>query len=104
MVLLLQRVSLRADAMSDREVLEIATLGGAAVLGRAADCGSIEVGKRGDVAGAWDPVAGLVMCGPGRVRDLFVDGRGVVRDGRLVTIDLGAVVARQRALAARLMG
>ena len=114
MAMLLQRVSLGADAMSAREVLEIATLGGAAVLGRAADCGSIEVGKRGDLAvwdmsgveaaGAWDPVAGLVMCGPGRVRDLFVDGRGVVRDGRLVTIDLGAVVARQRALAARLMG
>ena len=114
MVLLLQRVSLGADAMSAREVLEIATLGGAAVLGRAADCGSIEVGKRGDVAvwdmsgveaaGAWDPVAGLVMCGPGRVRDLVVEGRFVVRGGEVVTVDLGAVLERARRLAARLMG
>ena len=114
MAMLLQRVSFGADAMSAREVLEIATLGGAAVLGRAADCGSIEVGKRGDVAvwdmsgveaaGAWDPVAALVLCGPSRVRDLLVEGRVVVRGGAVVTVDLPSVVARQRRLAARLMG
>ncbi|MEH6359513.1 MAG: 8-oxoguanine deaminase, partial [Amylibacter sp.] len=48
-MLLLQRVQNGADAMSAREVLEIATLGGAQVLGRH-DCGSIEVGKRADFA------------------------------------------------------
>ncbi|MGB8814291.1 MAG: 8-oxoguanine deaminase [Paracoccaceae bacterium] len=111
--LLLQRVSRGADAMAAREALEIATLGGAKVLGRH-DCGSIEPGKRADIAiwdvsgieaaGAWDPVAALILCGPTRVRDLFVEGRQVVNGGHLVTIDLAAVIARQNVLAARLMG
>lgn len=111
--MLLQRVALGADAMGAREALEIATLGGAKVLGRG-DCGSLEVGKRADIAiwdvsgveaaGAWDPVAALVFCGPMRVRDLFVEGRRVVRDGQMATIDLGRVVETQNRLAARLMG
>ena len=109
--LLLQRVANGADAMSAREMLEIATLGGAQVLGRD-DCGALVAGKRADVAiwdmrgiaaaGAWDPVAALMLCGPGRVRDLFVEGRLVVRDGQITTIDLDRVVARQNALARRL--
>ena len=112
MAMLLQRVSKGADAMSAREALEIATLGGARVLGRH-DCGAIEVGLRGDIAvwdvsgveaaGSWDPVA-LLLAGPGRVRDLFVEGQQVVAEGRMVTIDLGAVVARQNRLAAALRG
>ena len=111
-MLMLQRVSLGADAMAAREALEVATLGGAQVLGRP-DCGSIEVGKRADLAiwdisrieaaGAWDPVAALVFCGPGRVRDLFVEGRAVVRGGALATIDLDAVVRKQHRLARALM-
>ena len=111
MAMLLQRVSNGADAMAAREALEIATLGGARVLGRS-DCGSIEVGKRADVAiwdvsgveaaGSWDPVA-LLLAGPSRVRDLFVEGRRVVKAGQMVTIDLGAVVERQNRLARRLM-
>ncbi|MFN7222804.1 MAG: 8-oxoguanine deaminase [Paracoccaceae bacterium] len=111
--LLLQRVSQGADAMSAREALEIATLGGARVLGRP-DCGSLEPGKRGDIAiwnvsgiesaGSWDPVAALVLCGPGKVRDLFVEGRRVVADGHMVTIDLARIVGRQTALAQRLRG
>ena len=111
--LLLQRVSLGADAMSAREALEIATLGGAKVLGRN-DCGSLEPGKCADLAiwdmsgieaaGSWDAVAALVLCGPGRVRDLIVNGRRVVAGGRMVTIDLGRVVERQNALARNLRG
>jgi cytosine/adenosine deaminase-related metal-dependent hydrolase len=110
--LLLQRVRLGADAMSAREVLEIATLGGARVLGRS-DCGALEVGKRADIAvwdlsgieaaGSWDPVAALVLCGPMRVRDLFVEGRQVVADGRMATLDLPALVERQNRLARALM-
>ncbi|MEY4696636.1 MAG: hypothetical protein RIT14_1064 [Pseudomonadota bacterium] len=110
--MLLQRVALGADAMAAREALEIATLGGARVLGRD-DCGSLEPGKRADLAlwdvsgieaaGSWDPVAALILCGPMRVRDLFVEGRAVVRDGRMATLDAGAVIARQNRLAARLM-
>ncbi|WP_343116767.1 8-oxoguanine deaminase [Ostreiculturibacter nitratireducens] len=111
--LLLQRVANGADAMSAREALEIATLGGARVLGRT-DCGSLEPGKRADIAiwdvsgveaaGAWDPVAALVLCGPARVRDLFVEGRQVVRAGQVATIDLPRVMENQNRLARRLMG
>ena len=113
MAMLLQRVARGADAMAAREALEIATLGGARVLGRG-DLGSIEVGKRADLAiwdmsgveaaGAWDPVAALTLCGPTRVRDLIVNGRPVVRAGQMVTLDLPLVVERQRLLAARLAG
>ena len=111
MAMLLQRVAKGADAMSAREMLEIATLGGARVLGRP-DCGSLEPGKRADIAiwdmagieaaGAWDPVAALMLCGPSRVKNLFVEGRQVVRDGHLTTVDLGRVIADQNRLARRL--
>jgi cytosine/adenosine deaminase-related metal-dependent hydrolase len=112
MAMLLQRVARGADAMAAREALEIATLGGAQVLGRG-DCGSLEPGKRADVAvwdvsgveaaGSWDPVA-FLLAGPLKVRDLFVEGRRVVQEGRMATIDLPVVVERQNRLARRLMG
>jgi 8-oxoguanine deaminase len=105
--MLLQRVSRGADAMSPRAALELATRGGADVLGRP-DCGRLMPGKRADVAiwdvsgvhsaGSWDPAA-LLLAGPTAVRDLFVEGRQVVRDGRVTTIDLAAQVARQNELA-----
>jgi cytosine/adenosine deaminase-related metal-dependent hydrolase len=110
--MLLQRVALGADAMSAREALEIATLGGASVLGRD-DLGAITPGKRADFAvwpalrletsGAWDPVAALILCGPHRARDTYVEGRAVVRGGQVVTTNLGAAVRAHRKLAARLM-
>ncbi len=110
--MLLQRVARGADAMSAREALEMATLGGARVLGRD-DCGVIEEGKRADIAiwdmsgieaaGNWDPVAALMLCGPLRVRDLFVEGRAVVAGGRMQTLDLEALSARQNRLARALM-
>ncbi|KZY49758.1 8-oxoguanine deaminase [Sulfitobacter sp. KE29] len=105
--MLLQRVARGADAMSPRAALELATRGGADVLGRP-DCGRLIPGKRADVAiwdvsgvhsaGSWDPAA-LLLAGPTAVRDLFVEGRQVVRDGRITTIDLAAQVARQNDLA-----
>ncbi|AQS47585.1 8-oxoguanine deaminase [Thioclava nitratireducens] len=113
MAMLLQRVQNGADAMAAREALEIATLGGAQVLGRP-DCGILAPGKRADVAiwdvsgleaaGAWDPVAALVLCGPPKVKHLFVEGRQVVRDGQVVTIDLPRVIETQNRLASALMG
>ncbi len=109
--LLLQRVARGADAMSAREALEIATLGGARVLGRS-DCGSLHPGQRADLAiwdvsdihsaGSWDPVASLVLCGPSRVRELFVEGRAVVAGGILQGLDLPKLLERQRNLAQRL--
>ncbi|MBU2962818.1 8-oxoguanine deaminase [Citreicella sp. C3M06] len=108
--MLLQRVSRGADAMSARAALRLATRGGAEVLGRH-DCGQIAVGKRADLAlwdiggidsaGSWDRSA-LLLAGPSRVRHLFVEGRQVVRDGCVTTIDLGRVIARQNTLAERL--
>lgn len=109
--MLLQRVALGADAMSAREALEIATRGGAEVLGRG-DCGQIALGKRADLAiwdvsgiesaGSWDPAA-LLLAGPQRVRDLFVEGRQIVSGGHMAHIDIEALAARQNALATGLM-
>ena len=105
--LLLQRVVNGADAMSAREALEIATRGGADVLGRP-DCGQLMPGKRADVAvwdmrsiecaGSWDPAA-LLLAGPMQVKHLFVEGRQIVRDGHVTTIDLPRVIERQNSLA-----
>ena len=110
--MMLQRVRHGAAAMSAREAIEIATLGGATVLGRAGELGTIEPGKRADLAiwdvsglgaaGAWDPVAALVLCGPFTVRDLLVEGRPVVRDCMLTTVDTVAVTETARRCVARL--
>ncbi|MEL7026155.1 MAG: 8-oxoguanine deaminase [Pseudomonadota bacterium] len=93
--MLLQRVARGADMMAAREALWIATRGGAEVLGRD-DIGQLAEGFRADIAiwdmgdlagaGLWDPAA-LLLSGPPRVRDLFVEGRAVVADGRLQTVD-----------------
>ena len=105
--MLLQRVARGADAMSAREALEIATRGGADVLGRP-DCGRIAEGARADIAiwdvsgieaaGSWDPAA-FLLAGPNTVRDLIVEGRQVVRKGTVTTIDLPRVIERQNTLA-----
>jgi cytosine/adenosine deaminase-related metal-dependent hydrolase len=108
--MLLQRVTLGADAMSAREALEIATRGGADILGRP-DCGRLAVGKRADIAiwdmsgveaaGSWDHAA-LLLAGPTTVRDLFVEGREVVRNGKVITVDMPALLGRQQQMALRL--
>jgi cytosine/adenosine deaminase-related metal-dependent hydrolase len=112
MAMLLQRVARGADAMGAREALRIATRGGAEVLGRR-DVGVLAPGMRADIAvwdvsgvesaGSWDPAA-LLLAGPARVRDLWVEGRQVVRAGQMVTVDLPAVVERANGLARRLTG
>ncbi|WP_299373113.1 8-oxoguanine deaminase [uncultured Tateyamaria sp.] len=108
--MLLQRVAQGATAMSPMEALEIATRGGADVLGRA-DCGRIAVGARADLAlwdvsgieaaGSWDPAA-LLLAGPTTVRDLFVEGRQIVRDGQVTTVEVQATIAHQNRLARQL--
>ena len=111
--MLLQRVKHGANAFAAREALEIATLGGATVLGRSKELGSLEPGKRADIAiwdvsgleaaGAWDPVAALVLCGPLRVRDLLVEGRRVVSDGELTGVDARKIADHAKSRVARLM-
>jgi cytosine/adenosine deaminase-related metal-dependent hydrolase len=110
--MLLQRVQNGADAMSAREAMEIATRGGADVLGRP-ECGRIAVGKRADIAiwdisgiesaGSWDPAA-LVIAGSNKVRHLFVEGRQIVRDWNMVTLDLPKLIEAQNRLALKLAG
>ncbi len=105
--MLLQRVANGADAMSAREALEIATRGGADVLNRP-DCGRLMPGKRADIAiwdvrgiesaGSWDPAA-LLLAGPTRVKHLFIEGRQIVRDGQIATIDLPKAIETQNRLA-----
>ena len=88
--------------------------GGAAVLGRA-DIGALEAGRRADfftvpldgvaTAGALaDPVAAAVFCAPQPARHVVVQGRPVVRDGALLTIDLPAVVREHNRHAALMRG
>ncbi|MEL6585995.1 MAG: 8-oxoguanine deaminase [Pseudomonadota bacterium] len=109
--MLLQRVVHGADAMSGFEALRVATRGGAQVLGRD-DIGQIAPGFRADVAvwdmrgldsiGTWDAGA-LLLAGPRRVRDLFVEGRTVVSNGHVVTVDLPRLIERAERLLADLM-
>ncbi|NIY78143.1 8-oxoguanine deaminase [Celeribacter sp. HF31] len=109
--MLLQRVTFGADKMSPREMLWIATRGGAEVLGRH-DIGILAPGKRADIAvwdmadveaaGSWDPAA-LLLAGPMMVKDLFVEGRHLVADSWVTTIDVPSVVRHQTRLAQGLM-
>ncbi|HWX08949.1 MAG TPA: amidohydrolase family protein, partial [Gaiellaceae bacterium] len=97
-------------ALTVREALRLGTRGGAAVLGRD-DLGSLEPGKRADLAvwrtdglelaGASDLVAGLVLSAPHRVDRLYVAGEEVVRDGRLARADEDEIARHHRAQARR---
>ncbi|MBF6269518.1 8-oxoguanine deaminase [Nocardia farcinica] len=99
--LLFARAAHGPRAMSVRRALELATMGGARVLGRAAAIGSIEPGKLADLAlwrldtaahaGIEDPVTALILGAPPPLAALVVDGRVIVRDGRVRTVDEAAV-------------
>jgi len=99
-------------AMGAREALRLGTRGGAACLGRD-DLGSIEPGKRGDVAlfdvtglatagVEADPVAGIVLTWPQPVRHLLVEGRFVVRDRDLANVDETVLAAEAHRVARRI--
>jgi 8-oxoguanine deaminase len=88
--------------ISARDVLEMATLGGAAVLGRN-DLGALTVGRCADFIGIdlnqvsyagalHDPVAAAVFCAPTPVSFSYVHGHAVVSDGRLTGLELGRLV------------
>lgn len=101
------------ELMTVRTALEIATRGGASLLGRS-DIGSLEPGKAADFialdmgrleyAGAQhDPVAAVLLAAPTTVSHNYVGGKPVVRDGRLVTLELEPLIERHNALAASLL-
>ncbi|HEU4941734.1 MAG TPA: 8-oxoguanine deaminase [Gaiellaceae bacterium] len=110
--MLVARARLGSGAMTAREALALATRGGAAVL-RRDDLGSLEPGRRADLAvwrtdglelaGAADPVAGWVLAAPHRVDRLFVGGDEVVRDGHLVRADEDDIAREHRAQARRFL-
>jgi 8-oxoguanine deaminase len=112
--LLLQRVLGNPRAMTAREALEIATLGGAAVLGRD-DIGALAPGMAADVVGfavdtLWhsggadhDPLAALVFCHPATVDFAVVNGRLLVHHGQPRHIDLAGLVTRHRTAARALL-
>lgn len=99
--------------MTARQAIEMATRGGAAILGRA-DIGSLETGKCADFfainlnrleyAGAMhDPLAALVFCTPVKTDYTVVGGRFVVKEGQLVTVDVSSLVAQHNRAAERLL-
>jgi cytosine/adenosine deaminase-related metal-dependent hydrolase len=99
--------------LTARQALELATRGGAAVLGRE-DIGSLEPGKCCDFAafrldkltyaGALhDPAAALVFCAPQQVDTLVVGGKLVVQDGQLAGLDLPDLIARHNRASRRLL-
>jgi cytosine/adenosine deaminase-related metal-dependent hydrolase len=97
-----------AKSMSARQALELATRGGAAVLGRD-DIGYLAPGMSGDFvainlnrlryAGAHDPVAAMVYCQTQGIDVSVINGRIVVQDGRLTTIDIEPVFRRHHEIA-----
>jgi 8-oxoguanine deaminase len=116
--MLLQRVGWpgfesRADRCSAREALELGTLGGAAILGRE-DIGSLEPGKAADIVafrtdtlsmagGLEDPVGALLTTAPRNVWFSMIDGRWVVKDGRVLGVELEPLIERHNALSRRMI-
>ncbi|MGY2736851.1 8-oxoguanine deaminase [Sphingomonas sp. UYP23] len=110
--LLLQRAVGGPAAFDPRAALFLATRGGAEMLGRP-DCGSLAIGKRADIAvwdmgdvascGAWDLVAALILSPPPGARDVFVEGRAVVRDGELAQADRRTILRAAARSRTRLM-
>ncbi len=101
------------EALTAREALRLGTRGSASVLKRD-DLGSLEPGKSADLAvwrldglelaGADDPVAGLVFSAPHRVERLVVAGEDVVREGRLVRADEAEIAQEHRRVAQKFSG
>ena len=116
MAMLLQRVAHGPvhgpKAMGAREMLEIATLGGAKVLNRddigalapgmAADIVSVPLNHVGMAGALHDPLAALLFCEVPRIAHSIINGRVVVRDGRITTLELPLLVEKHNALAMQL--
>jgi cytosine/adenosine deaminase-related metal-dependent hydrolase len=104
--LLFARAKGGPQALTVRDALDMATMGGAKVLGRSDEIGSLEVGKLADIA-VWrldtlahidivDPIAALVLGAPPPLELLLVGGRPVVEQGRLTTVDTDSYATQVR--------
>ncbi|MEO7261079.1 MAG: 8-oxoguanine deaminase [Jatrophihabitantaceae bacterium] len=102
------------QALSARETLRLATMGGASCLGRESELGSLEPGKLADVAvwrldglgqaGGADPVFCWAFSSSAPLELLLVNGRGVVAEDTLLTADSGRLAREAAAASARLVG
>jgi cytosine/adenosine deaminase-related metal-dependent hydrolase len=108
-----QRSSGNPGALGAQEALEIATLGGAAVLGRD-DIGSLAPGMAADFIGyrleriefagaLHDPLAALVFCTPPTVDLSVINGQVRVQDGAILGLDLPALVRRHNAISRKML-
>jgi cytosine/adenosine deaminase-related metal-dependent hydrolase len=102
-----------SSQLTAREALELATLGGAAVLGRD-DIGSLAPGKcadffalnlnRLDYAGAQhDPVAAIIFCAPQKADYTVIHGQFVVKEGQVVTVEVGRVIEAHNRIAQKML-
>jgi 8-oxoguanine deaminase len=111
--LLLNRLAYGAAALPVSAALRMATFEGARCLGRN-DIGSLEVGKRADIAlfdlrdvgysGAGDALTALLLCAPRRVETLLVEGRVLIENHDLKTLAIEPVLKRHRRIAAKIAG
>lgn len=111
--MLLQRVLGNPAALSAQEALELATLGGAAVLGRD-DIGALAPGMAADFIGLklnrlpysgalHDPLAAIIFCAPQGVDFSVINGRVRVQEGQIVGLDTADLTARHSAASRRLL-
>ncbi|MHB8628803.1 MAG: 8-oxoguanine deaminase [Aggregatilineales bacterium] len=113
LAMLAQRAGGDPAALTARQALELATRGGASVLGRddvghlapgmAADFVAINTDTLAFAGGLHDPVAALIFCAPQTVDYSVINGRLVVRNGQLTTLDLQPHVERHNRLARQLV-
>ncbi len=97
--------------MTPRDALRLATRGGAQVLGRAHELGQIKAGYCADIAmfrtdtlsmaggAVHDPVGALLLCASEHADYTVVNGRVVVRQGEITTVDMGPLIERHNQLA-----
>lgn len=112
--MLLQRVGFGPQALTARQALELATRGGAQVLGRddigalapdmAADFAAYRLSQIAFAGALHDPLAALVFCSSVNADWVVINGRVVVREGHLMTVDLPRLLERHNRLAAELLG
>jgi cytosine/adenosine deaminase-related metal-dependent hydrolase len=112
--MLLQRVKYGANALTAREVLKFATLGGASVFKMGKEIGSIEKGKAADIIGfkldrlefggaLSDPVAAIVFCDAKSVDFSMINGNTIIEDGEFVNIDTQKYIEKQNIISKKLL-
>ena len=105
-------IALNPQVLPAATALEMATIRGARVLGMEKEIGSLETGKRADIVSVrldrpnavpvYDPISQMVYAlKAGDVRDVMVNGKPVVRDGRILTLNQDQVLQKAAEYGAR---